>query len=130
MTHRPNEHGVADWGLGWFRVDTRAGCAVVSAGGEIDLHSAVGLHRAVQAAFGFSACLIINMSRVSFVDSTGLGVLIGARNRARDSGGSVLLVAPPANVRRLLAGTRLQQSFPVFDTLDEAVGASARPDIA
>jgi anti-sigma B factor antagonist len=130
MTHRPNEHGVADWGMGWFRVDAMAGCAVVSTGGEIDLHSAVGLDRAVKAAFGLSACLIIDMNRVTFVDSTGLGVLIGARNRAGDSGGSVLLVAPPDNVRRLLAGTQLQQSFPVFETLTEAISASAHPDIA
>jgi anti-sigma B factor antagonist len=130
MTHRPNEHGVADWGMGSFGVDARSGCAVVAAAGEIDLHSAIGLHRAVSAALGWSACVIIDMRRVSFVDSTGLGVLIGARTRAGESGGSVSLVAPPQSVRRLLVGTQLQQSFPVFETLDDAVSASAHPEIA
>lgn len=123
MTHQPNEQGVADWGAGWFRVDPESNCAVVTAGGDVDLRTAIGLHRAIQAGFQWSPCLVIEMSQVSFVDSTGLGVLIAARNRAAQSGGTVSLVAPPPLVRKLLAGTQLQTHLPVFDTLGQGLSA-------
>jgi len=104
------------------RVDTISGCAVVSASGDIDLYTTFVLHRAVNAALRLSSSLIIDLQFVGFVDSTGLGVLIAARNRAAVLGGSVSLVAPPPIVRRLLNGTQLHQQFAVFGTVQEAVG--------
>lgn len=121
MTHRASEQGWSEAGAGRFRVDPMAGCVVVTAGGEIDLHSAAGLQRAVVDAFRFAARLLIDMSRVVFVDSSGLGVLIGAQRWAESVGGSVAVVAPPPLVRRILADTRLGQSFAVFESLDEAL---------
>ncbi len=123
MTDRGQDRGGRDWDRAWFQIDPRYDCVVVTAGGEIDLHTATGLARAVDESLPSSPCLVIDMSRVTFVDSTGLGVLIGARNRARQGGGAVVLVHPPNLVRRLLVGTQLQQTFPVFDTLDEALAS-------
>jgi anti-sigma B factor antagonist len=121
MTHHSNHHTGSDWPNAWFRVDPRPNCVVVVAGGEIDLHSAVGLDRALKTATTSSPCLVIDLHDVTFVDSTALGVLIGARRRAQSAGGQVILVHPPTLVKRLLTGTQLQQSFAVFDTLDEAL---------
>src|SRR5262245_24459011 len=123
VTHRADEQGVYQSGAGWFRVDPMAGCAVVTAVGEIDLYSAGGLHRAVLDALRFADCLVIDMSQVAFVDSSGLGVLIGAHNRANALGGSVSLVAPPPLVRRILDNTQLGRSFVLFGSLDEALSA-------
>jgi anti-sigma B factor antagonist len=122
MTDHPsNHHGGSDWDSAWFRVDPRSNCVVVIAGGEVDMHSSVGLDRALKTATLFSPCVIVDLSAVTFVDSTALGVLIGARRRAQSEGGRVILVHPPSLVRRLLAGTQLQQSFAVFETLDDAL---------
>ena len=123
MTDRDHDRGGRDWDRAWFQIDPMYDCVVVTAGGEIDLHTATGLARAVDESLPSSPCLVIDMSRVTFVDSTGLGVLIGARNRARQGGGAVVLVHPPNLVRRLLVGTQLQQTFPVFDTVDEALAS-------
>jgi anti-sigma B factor antagonist len=123
MTVGPNTQGPSDTGRATFAVDTLAGCAVVSAVGEIDLYTTYGLHGAVNAALRLSPSVIIDMHAVAFIDSTGLGVLIAARKRAKALGGSVSLVAPPASVRRILTSTQLQQTFAVFDTPNEAVRA-------
>jgi anti-sigma B factor antagonist len=123
MTRESADHTWSDWGKAAFRLDTATGCVVVSAGGEIDLHTAAGLQQALHQAMQHSSCVIIDLSRVSFLDSSGLGVLIGARSRAQQLGGSVFLVRPPATVRKLLVGTRLQQSFPVYESVQEAVDA-------
>jgi anti-sigma B factor antagonist len=121
MTHWPQDHDVADFDRAWYRVDTMAGCSVVTAGGEIDVQTSPGLHRAVEAALRSSSCIVFDLARVSFVDSSGFGVLIVASNRARQYGGSVVLVSPPEMVRKILAGTQLQQSFSVRDRLEDAV---------
>jgi anti-sigma B factor antagonist len=121
MTREPTDHTWSNWGTALFRLDSTADCAVVSAAGEIDIHTAAGLQEALTSAFRHSPSVIIDLTQVTFLDSSALGVLIGARRRAQHSGGTVMLVRPPAIVRKLLTGTQLQQSFPVYDSLDEAV---------
>jgi anti-sigma B factor antagonist len=121
MTHWPADDEVADFDSAWYRVDPMAGCAVVTAAGEIDVQSSPGLHGAVEAALASTSCIVFDLSRVSFVDSSGFGVLIVASNRARQHGGSVALVSPPEMVRKILAGTRLQQAFAVHDRIEDAV---------
>ena len=123
MTHWPEDHDVADFDSAWYRVDPVSGCAVVSAGGEVDVQSSSGLHRAVEAALASTSCLVFDLSRVTFVDSSGFGVLIVASNRARQLGGSVALVSPPEMVRKILAGTQLQQAFSVYESIEDAVAA-------
>jgi anti-sigma B factor antagonist len=120
------EHDFVDWGKAWVRTHEVDGRVIVTVGGEIDMQTAVGLDRAISSASRRALHVIVEMSEVSFVDSMGLGVLVGARNRAQEGGGSILLVSPPEAVRRLLTGTQLQRSFPVFDTLDEALVAAGR----
>jgi len=106
-------------------VSPRPDCVVVSVGGEVDVVSAAKLAKALQAATSASRarCLIIDMTDLSFIDSSGLGVLIAAQNRARELGDTVVLVHPPPLVRRLLAGTQLQHRFTTHDTLDDALAA-------
>jgi anti-sigma B factor antagonist len=120
MTRTPVDHTWSNWGKALFRVDTAETCVIVSAAGEIDMHTSAGLQEALLAGFRSSACMVIDLAQVTFVDSSTLGVLISARRQAERSGGSVVLVQPPSIVRKLLTGTRLQQSFPAFDSVGEA----------
>jgi anti-sigma B factor antagonist len=123
MTRASSDHSWSDWGKAFFRVDTMADCSVISVGGEVDMHTAAGLEQALQHAMQTSACLVVDLTQVTFIDSSGLGVLIGARRRATAAGGSLSLVRPPAIVRKLLAGTHLQQILPVHESLDDALAA-------
>lgn len=91
------------------------------ADGEIDSHSVHAFHEAATEAANLAAHVVIDLTQVTFVDSTGLGGLIAARKTARERGGSLSLVSPPPLVRRLLGSTRLHDVFDIYDSLDEAI---------
>jgi anti-anti-sigma factor len=120
------ERGAAP-GRAWFEVEERDGCAVVRAGGEIDTRTVHEFHAAVTRAASLASRVVLDLAGVTFVDSSGLGALIVARNSAREIGGSLSLVSPPPVVRRLLGSTRLHDVFDIHDTLGEAITAFERP---
>ncbi len=121
--HPPTDSGWDKWDKAGFRVDAIGACVVVAAHGDIDLDTAPGLDHAVQSGLRFSARLIVDLTQVNFIDSSGLGVLVGARRRATALGGMVSLVHPPPAVQRILIGTQLHHSFVMFGSLDEALQA-------
>ena len=108
----------------WYEVEQVGGCGVVHAAGEIDAGTVHGFDEAVTEAASLASHVVIDLTHVTFVDSSGLGALIVARNSARDRTGSMSLVSPPAMVRRLLGSTQLTDAFAVHDTLPEATNAA------
>jgi anti-sigma B factor antagonist len=123
MLRDPQESGLSPDRPAAFRVDQMAGCVVLTAAGEIDVHSGVDFHHALDSATRLSPHVVIDLSAVTFIDSMGLGAIISARRRAVSGGGTILLVRPPAMARRLLAGTNLQQLLAVYESVDDAVRA-------
>lgn len=65
--------------------------------------------------------LVVDLSATTFLDSTALGTLLGAARRAGGWDGWVRLVAPPANIRRVLRVTELDTVFGLYDTVDQAI---------
>jgi anti-sigma B factor antagonist len=70
--------------------------------------------------------LIVDLTLVEFLDSTGLGALIGAQRRANEVGGELRLVVKEGQIVRLLRITGLLKIFAVYPTLDDAVNDGAR----
>jgi anti-sigma B factor antagonist len=70
--------------------------------------------------------LVVDLSRLDFIDSTGLGALIGSQRRAKENGGVVRLVAREGQILRLLRITGLLTVFPVYHTLEDALTDSGR----
>ena len=64
---------------------------------------------------------------VTFIDSTGIGVLVGIWHRVRASHGGLALAAPSRQIQRVLDTTGLAKAFSVYDTEPEAVRACRRP---
>jgi anti-sigma B factor antagonist len=114
-----------------LRSRTVGNVVVVEIGGEIDLHSAPGL-RAELMRLGEVPLprLVIDLREVSFLDSTGIGVLVGALKRARDRGGSVHFSACQSRVKRVFEITGLMRALPLFDTREEAIAAFNSPPAA
>ncbi|MFL6002234.1 MAG: STAS domain-containing protein [Nocardioides sp.] len=112
-------------GHAWYQVDQMGGCAVVRVGGEIDARTVHEFHQVVTEAAGLARHLVIDLEHVSFIDSSGLGGLIAARNTAKERDGSFSLVAPPPMVRRLLGSTRLHDVIAIYNSLPEAVNAAS-----
>lgn len=64
--------------------------------------------------------IIVNLQGVTFIDSTGLGTLVGSLNRVREHNGTLALVCTSRMVLRVLAITGLNNVFPIYESVDEA----------
>ena len=70
--------------------------------------------------------LVVDLTKVDFLDSTGLGALIGGQRRAKEFGGDVRLVVKEGQILRLLRITGLLKVLAVYPTLDDAVKDGVR----
>jgi anti-sigma B factor antagonist len=67
--------------------------------------------------------LVINLSRVKWISSTGLGIMVSARSKYAKQGGVIKLAHPNDRVLGILQVTRLNLIFEVFDSEKEAVAS-------
>jgi anti-anti-sigma factor len=81
--------------------------------GELDISTADALRRAVAPYVAAGGKLVLDLSRVTFCDSTGLAVLVGIHKRLAAGGGGLELYAPVQRVQHLLTITGLNRVFPV-----------------
>jgi anti-sigma B factor antagonist len=96
---------------------------VVRCVGEIDMATAPALRERIsRLQIDGPPHLVVDLSEVTFIDSLGLGALIGAHKRARVLRGSLIIV-PGAAARRVLAATALDRVFDLRESLDEALTA-------
>ena len=78
-------------------------CTVV-ASGEIDVSNASELRRALNEALAAEAVRVeVDIKDVAYIDSTGIGVLVGAARRASEDGKALSVVRPQRNVARVLS---------------------------
>lgn len=98
-------------------VDAQADPVVVRVRGELDMSTTPGLAEALTNAAPVASTIVVDLSAVSFLDSSALGTLVAA-GRARNDGGGRLQVGPrSAVVDRVLEITGLSQTSEVFDVL-------------
>ncbi|WP_113704485.1 STAS domain-containing protein [Nonomuraea lactucae] len=96
---------------------------VVAVEGELDLFTAPFLRDEVRDAIKQdSPRLVLDLQQLSFMDSSGLSVLIEAWRLATSEGGGVSLAAPQAPVARILRTTGLDRRIKVYSDVDSAVG--------
>jgi anti-sigma B factor antagonist len=97
---------------------------VVDVGGEIDVYTAPKLReRLVELINSGHYHLIVNLEGVDFLDSTGLGVLVGALKRVRAHEGSLLLVCTQERLLKIFRITGLAKVFPIYDSVEAAAKA-------
>jgi anti-anti-sigma factor len=108
-----------------FVVDPSGACAVVHARGEIDIATSPKLFDALLVAVDHSPQVVVDMSEVTFVDSTGLNVLVSGLHLARGKQGDLALVGPEGIVRNALHVTGLHRLFVIRDSVGEAGSAIA-----
>jgi anti-anti-sigma factor len=93
--------------------------AAVVLDGEIDVSTCPAVRRLLMAAIsGGDVHLAVDMSGVTFIDASGIGVLVAAANRARQAGGGLSLLAPSWPVRRLLEVFHLDAILPAAQRSD------------
>ena len=103
------------------------GCVIVQARGDVDFGSAPDLHRRLSAILTSRApAVVLDLSRLMFLDCAGLEVLVTASRRAASQGTGLALAAPRPTVTRLLGITGLDRHFTIFPTVAKAVTATRR----
>ena len=109
-----------------LNVSERDGCRVLSVTGELDVATAPQLRQeAVRLATSDRSDLVLDLSGVDFLDSTGLGVIVGVLKRIRTHGGELAVAGTEPHVRKGFDITRISDVLPMYDTVDEACAALA-----
>jgi anti-sigma B factor antagonist len=97
---------------------------VLEVGGEVDVYTAPRLReRLVELVDAGSRNVVVDLGRVDFLDSTGLGVLVGALKRLRAAGGTFALVCSKEPLLKIFRITALDQVFPIFTSVEAATTA-------
>jgi anti-sigma B factor antagonist len=91
------------------------GVMTVALVGEFDLAAAPDIEAAVRCAEALAACVVVDLGRVEFLDSTGLHVLLAATARARQRGAQVVITQPSDCVWRLLELTNTLDHLTIDD---------------
>jgi anti-sigma B factor antagonist len=102
-------------------VDERPDAAVVHVRGDIDAGVADQLRSNITAAGDRCGHIVLDLTHVSTVDATGLGMLVRAHRTARRHHGLVCLVAPSRFVVTVLHTMHLDRVFPVFQDCPSAL---------
>src|SRR5690348_9800269 len=97
---------------------------VVAVTGEIDLFTAPELKSALSEALESGHTrIVVDLTETSFLDSTALGVLIGAVKRLRSRDGALVIVNVDQNIAKTFEITGLDQIFTIVGTREDAVAA-------
>jgi len=99
---------------------------VISVTGEIDVYTAPTLRERLNELVADGEYhLVVDMAGVDFLDSTGLGVLVGGLKRARSHDGTLRLVCDQEKILKVFRITGLTKVFPIYAALPDALAAEA-----
>ena len=110
-----------------IKTDNEGGTLVYRLRGSLDVATSPAVRAALlQSANEGNTEIIVDLTKLQFLDSTGLGALIGAHRRALEKGGKIRLVVNEGPISRLLNITGLVRVFPVYHTVEDARRDEAR----
>jgi anti-sigma B factor antagonist len=94
-------------------------CTLVLAG-EVDVYTSPDLRRALADAVE-SGCahVVVDLEHLSFIDSSGLGVLVSTLRRMKEDGGTLRLVCTKEGILKIFRITGLDKVFPIFSSAEE-----------
>ena len=99
------------------------GALVVSLKGEVDLENSPRAREVLLDCVGRGISVLVDLSAVSYIDSSGVASLVEAFQLAKQKKSSFALVAVSPSAMRVLALARLDRVFTIHETLDDGLGA-------
>lgn len=99
----------------------RGDLTLVVVAGEVDVYTASVLReKLIDVIDADHADIVVDLTGVGFLDSTGLGVLVGALKKIRGFGGRLQLIIDQEKVMKVFRITALTQVFTIHETLEDA----------
>ena len=109
-----------------LQVEERGDVAVLAVSGEVDVATVPRLREQLHGLVASGTPrIVVDLDAVDFLDSTGLGVLVGALKRVRANGGELALVCTSPRIRKVFEVTGLTKVFALYDTVDEAASGNS-----
>lgn len=106
--------------------DARGEVTIVHVGGEIDVYTAPVLRERLDEHISEGRHqLVVDLEGVTFMDSTGLGVLVGRLKLVRVKGGTLRLACSSERILKVFSITGLDKVFQIFPSVDEALAPTA-----
>lgn len=102
-------------------ITDRQGTRVVAFRGEVDLESSPAARELLLKCFDTATNVIVDLSEVTYIDSSGVASLVEALQAAKKSGGQFALAASSEPTRRVLELARLDKVFTMYDSVDEGL---------
>src|SRR5438034_6300609 len=107
-----------------LEVTERDGWAVLAVRGEVDVYTAPRFReRLIELVSEGKYQIVVDLEAVDFLDSTGLGVLVGGLKRLRTHDGDLSLVCTQARILKVFEITGLTKVFAIHDSVDAAVAS-------
>lgn len=107
-------------------VETAEKIVVIELEGEIDIYTAPEFRDVLlQAIDGGARKVVVDVSKVTFMDSTGLGVFVSGEKRIRPLGGLLVIVCRDETIRRIFQITGLADVFTFSETREDALQVAA-----
>ena len=104
------------------RVDELADWTVVTLSGQLDVATAPDLRQALQEAqYAGADRVVVDLADLQFLDSFGLGVLVGGLRRARLHGGRLVLAGANDRIRQILEVTGLDTTFHLAEDVEVVI---------
>ena len=99
--------------------------AIIDLAGEVDAYTSARFREVmIDIIDDGGVNLIVSMAKVEYIDSSGLGALVGGLKRTSERKGRIVLVCDQSQVRKVFEITGLEKVFPIFDTEQEALEAA------
>ena len=106
-------------------VRSERGCVIAVVTGEIDISTVGELRECLFELAEGSEPLIVDLDQVTFIDSAGLGALVGTSRRAAEHGGSLRAVCTQPQTKKLLWMTGVDRRIPLEASLDDALASAS-----
>ncbi len=98
---------------------------VVTVGGELDLQAAPEVKQSLQRAIDEGARqLVVDLSDATFIDSTTIGVMVGARKRLDERGGSMHVACTNQHILSVFEMAGLAEAFDIHDSREQALSGA------
>ena len=106
-------------------VTIRKKALIVSLSGELDHHTAKDVKNLIEEVIKNRGVvnLIFDFTNLTFMDSSGIGVVIGRYKLIRSLGGKVTIASPARNVKKLLSMSGINKIIEIFDDVDSALNS-------
>ena len=104
-------------------ISEQQGASVVAFTGEVDLESSPAAREILLKCLESTSKVIVDLSEVSYIDSSGVASLVEALQAAKKNGSQFALAAVSEPTRRVLELARLDKVFTLYETVDEGLNA-------